>query len=354
MCVGGSFVVDELDIINEEFTCEGQVNTNGKNVVLGDSTIINFKPQGKITVNGGSFGGVPSYPIKFRGENGQSWGGIFLNNGNDNVFVNFVFENTSGYAITGMNSSVNLESCIFNINSGAILLTNIVTTTNRNAYIKNCKFNISNSPRATCNLSANASAMLNVQMDGNDFTHANGNVAIYTNSAFGSIKNNKINQYSYGIYSSSSSIDIYNNTINSSLSNSKGIYAVAMSNINLGINSSGVLTGGSNTLKNSGYNSVNIFVDNSYFNIHRGYNNFSITNVLPSTSYHLKGTFPESQIRDYPSIYSRNNCFKLAENIDVAKHYVFWTNSKQHTSKFSFNTLQLFKTSHSRRRSCYS
>jgi len=39
------------------------------------------------------------------------------------------------------------------------------------------------------------------------------------------------------------------------------------------------------------------------------------------------GTFPQSNTRDYPTIYARNNCFKLSNINNNALHSVFWENS---------------------------
>ena len=185
-----------------------------------------------------------------KGLNGQLWGGISVNNC-EAVFINTVFENTTGQAIYSINSNLYLENCSFNITSRAIQYSNTGSST-LDAYIKNCKFNINNTSATQCNLIGNAGGMVNLFIDGNEFNTSSGSIALNINSGFGNIKNNKINQYTYGMYLSSSTTDIYNNVIYSGQNNSRGISAVAMSRINLGIDGQGNITGGMDSINLSG------------------------------------------------------------------------------------------------------
>jgi len=118
--------------------------------------------------------------------------------------------------------------------------------------------------------------MVDLNIEGNEFNTTSGSVALNISSGFGKIKNNKINQYTYGIYLSNSTTDIYNNVINSGQNNSRGISAVAMSRINLGIDGQGNITGGKDSINLTGQNTNDIYVSNSTFNIHRGYNIFNV------------------------------------------------------------------------------
>lgn len=114
LCVGRSLVADEDTISNIEFTCEGQVNTNGRTVWIGDTTTINFTPTGRITANGGTLIFYSDYypanypAVKLKGLNGQLWGGISVNNC-EAVFINTVFENTTGQSIYCINSNLYLK-----------------------------------------------------------------------------------------------------------------------------------------------------------------------------------------------------------------------------------------------------
>ncbi|MFZ1321127.1 MAG: T9SS type A sorting domain-containing protein [Ignavibacteria bacterium] len=180
----------------------------------------------------------------------------------------------------------------------------------------------------TCNLRGNGGAVINVYLDNNEFISTNGNAAVILNAATGTVKNTKVTDYFYSFFINNSSIDLYNNELNSSLVNSTGLKANAMSHINLGINGSGYFTGGQNKIYNSGTNSKNIHVDNSFFNIHRGYNDLSIPNESATLSKHLFGYFPaltEGEV--YPSIYSRYNCFNLNHINGSAIHNVNWNNT---------------------------
>ena len=123
---------------------------------------------------------------------------------------------------------------------------------------------------------------------------------------------------------SNSTPDIFNNEINSSQNDSRGINAVAMSRINLGINGLGILTGGKNKVNMTGQNVNDIYVNNSTFNIHSGYNEF---NLNSTGSFHLSGTFTQSLASEYPTIYAKNNCFKFSNINNAAIHSVFWENS---------------------------
>lgn len=143
--------------------------------------------------------------------------------------------------------------------------------------------------------------MINLYIDGNEFNSTSGSIALNINSDFGTIKNNKINNYKYGIYMSNSTPDIFNNEIYSNQSDSRGISAVAMSRINLGVDGQGNLTGGKNKINLTGQNANDIYVKNSTFNIHGGYNEF---NLNSTGSFHLSGTFTQSLERDYPIIYA--------------------------------------------------
>ena len=186
LSVGGTLVANE-DIYNEEFTCDGQVNTNGKEVLFGDSTIINFSPSGNITVNGGTFACLANnYPAKFKGLNGQFWGGVKIDNASFGL-INTVFENTSGQAIYGINSDVSLFDCIFNLNSRAIQFSN-TGNTGKIAQIGNCKFNITNTTSTNCNFLGSAAGMVNLYIDGNEFNTTSGSIALNINSGFGTVK----------------------------------------------------------------------------------------------------------------------------------------------------------------------
>jgi len=329
--MGGSLAANDT-IYNVEFTCEGNVNTNGHIVYVLDSTTINFTSNGKINVNGGNFYVTGSYPsITFRGLNNQSWSGINLNTGS-HAFSYVKFENTTGQAIKGENCDLVIQDCIFDVNSRAVQLNNSGSSI-FDAYINNNRFNISNTSATTCNLIANAGGQINSFINNNEFNGNNSGVAIYSNSGTGTIKNNIITNYKYGIYLSTSSFDISGNNINSAQINASGIRGVSLSGMNLGINSSKYITGGLNSLSITGTNSSDISVDNSTFNILNGYNTFNINSL---TSYHLSGTFPSLLTRTYPDIDSRNNCFRYSNAFSSPSHSVLWLNSNNTSVNFLF------------------
>jgi tetratricopeptide (TPR) repeat protein len=329
--MGGSLVSDET-IYNVEFTCEGNVNTNGHVINVADSTIINFTSSGKLNVNGGNFAVYGSNPsIIFRGLNNQSWSGINLNNGL-HLFSYVKFENTTGQAIKGENCDLVIQDCIFDVNSRAVQLNNSGSSI-FDAYINNNRFNISNTSATTCNLIANAGGQINSFINNNEFNGNNSGVAIYSNSGTGTIKNNIITNYKYGIYLSTSSFDISGNNINSAQINASGISGVSLSGMNLGINSSKYITGGLNTLSITGTNSSDISVVNSTFNILNGYNTFNINSL---TSFHFNGTFPSPFTRTYPDIDSRNNCFRYSNAFSSPSHSVLWLNSNNTSVNFLF------------------
>ncbi|MFZ1320742.1 MAG: hypothetical protein WAT71_04225 [Ignavibacteria bacterium] len=144
LCVGGTLVADELDLFNESFICEGNVFTNGKDVLLEDSINIEFTSTGKFIVNGGTFGCISSSPtINLKGLNGQLWSGFSFTNCTF-AFQNVKFENTTGYPITILNSNANITDCEFNSNSSAILMDQTTNVNGTNFYLINSKFNLGN------------------------------------------------------------------------------------------------------------------------------------------------------------------------------------------------------------------
>lgn len=137
-------------------------------------------------------------------------------------------------------------------------------------------------------------------------TFNEGNTAVFLSSVIGgAIKGNTITDNYIAINALTSSIDVVQNTISSTVSGSMGIFAAGGSELKL--NSSGAFTlGGLNTISNEGTGTNNINVDGSYFLLEGGENIFNISS--DQSSYHLYGHFP---MFTAVTTEETNNCFKV-------------------------------------------
>jgi|GEM_PF-6456372 len=128
-------------------------------------------------MNGGNLlCAADNYFITLKGKDNVNWNGLSLTNC-DFLMKNTKIENTSSIAVSATNCNyTDFNNCIFNVNSNGIRVSYFGNTNVCNAYITNCKFNISNPSTFSCDLKGNASGQINVFMNGNEFS-GNNNIA---------------------------------------------------------------------------------------------------------------------------------------------------------------------------------
>ena len=192
MMAGGTLVAGE-DFGFYNFICDGKVKNGGNDIYIADSTTINFTAKGSIEMNGGNLlCAADNYFITLKGKDNVNWNGLSLTNC-DFLMKNTKIENTSSIAVSATNCNyTDFNNCIFNVNSNGIRVSYFGNTNVCNAYITNCKFNISNPSTFSCDLKGNASGQINVFMNGNEFSGNNNIAAVIIKSGIGTIKNNKI------------------------------------------------------------------------------------------------------------------------------------------------------------------
>lgn len=297
---GGNLVCNES--VNEiSFTNENTVLGNGYNITIGGNCDISFKSTGGINMDGGVFTCGNRYitqPVNLHGAN-CVWNGLLLSNCSSAIIRNTTIQNiySGGEAF---NHAVDIIGC----NNIILQGNNFISTNHANfvnvALLENYNTvtsiteNTINCGQGGQGISVCSFAGTQTQvyiLDNTINSNDGGSGGIYLNSISGGvISNNSINNFAYGITLSFSSVDIYGNTINCSLSNSNPIYSNALSNANLSSVQSlsgTIYTGGSNNISNS--NGNNISTENSIFYLDRGHNIFNIPNV---NYYHLVGWFP--------------------------------------------------------------
>jgi hypothetical protein len=313
---GGTLVADEV-ISGESFTCEAPVYNNGFNITIGANTTIHFNDSSKFVMNGGVFTGGDqntSAPQNITSDAvpGGSWRGHSFTNCEVKIYgATFTgLANDTTYAVNIIDCPVvDIRNCTFNTNSSlkggvnAICFDNPFIAIN-NIYIGSNTFNSAGSTIPTLNVSSYAGVTTPLIIENNTFTE--GNTAIFLSGVIGgAIKGNTITDNYIGINALTSSIDIVQNTISSTVNGSMGIFAAGGSELKL--NSSGAFTlGGLNSISNEGTGTNNINVDGSYFLLEGGENIFNISSN--QSSYHLYGYFP---MFTAVTTEETNNCFKV-------------------------------------------
>ncbi len=316
---GGELVADEV-ISGESFTCEAPVYNNGFNITIGANTTIHFNDSSKFVMTGGVFtvgDQNTSAPQNITSDAvpGGSWRGHSFTNCEVKIYgatFNGLANDTT-YAVNIIDCPVvDIRNCTFNTNSSlkggvnAICFNNPFIAIN-NIYIGSNTFNSAGSTIPTVNVSSYAGVTTPLIIENNTFNE--GNTAVFLSGVIGgAIKGNTITDNYIGINALTSSIDVVQNTISSTVNGSMGIFAAGGSELKL--NSSGAFTlGGLNIISNEGTGTNNINVDGSYFLLEGGENIFNIAS--DQSSYHLYGYFP---MFTAVTTEETNNCFKVDDS----------------------------------------
>ena len=316
---GGILTEDEI-ITDESFTCEAPVYNNGHNITIGANTTIHFIDSSRFVMNGGTFtvgnqNVSGSQNITCDAVNGSSWLGHSFTNCEVKIYgADFSgVVNDTAYAINVIDCPVvDIRNCTFNTNSSlkggvnAICFDNPFIAIN-NIYIGSNTFNSSGSTIPTINVSSYAGVTTPLIIENNTFNE--GNTAVFLTSVIGgAVKGNTITDNYIGINALTSSIDVVQNNISSTVNGSMGIFAAGGSELKL--NSSGIFTlGGLNNISNEGTGTNNTNVDGSYFLLDDGENIFNISS--DQSSYHLYGYFP---MFTAVTTEETNNCFKVDDS----------------------------------------
>lgn len=313
---GGELVTDE-NISDKSITCLDNVYNNGHNITIGANTTIHFNDSSRFVMDGGIFtvgdqNTAGSQNITSDAVTGNTWKGNSFTNCEVNIYgATFSgLKNDTTYAINIIDCPVvDIRGCTFNINSSLKGAINTVCYSNpflaiNNIYIGGNTFNGSGSTIPTVNVSSYAGITTPLIIENNTFNE--GNTAIFLSGVTGgAIKDNIITDNYIGINALTSSIDIAENNISSSLYESIGIFSAGGTEIRLG--SAGKLEiGGNNSITNTGERSNNIKVDGSYFLLADGQNIFDIASNQAAN--HLTGYFPYFTAVSYDE---HDNCFKV-------------------------------------------
>ncbi len=313
---GGILAGDE-NITDESFTCEAPVYNNGFNITIGANTTIHFNDSSKFVMSGGVFtvgDQNTSAPQNITSDAvpGGSWRGHSFTNCEVKIYgATFSgLANDTTYAVNIIDCPVvDIRNCTFNTNSSlkggvnAICFDNPFIAIN-NIYIGSNTFNSSGSTIPTVNVSSYAGVTTPLIIENNTLNE--GNTAVFLSGVIGgAVKGNTITDNYISINALTSSIDVVQNNISSTVSGSMGIFAAGGSELKL--NSSGAFTlGGLNNISNEGTGTNNINVDGSYFLLDDGENIFNISS--DQSSYHLYGYFP---MFTAVTTEETNNCFKV-------------------------------------------
>ncbi len=337
---GGGLVKDEV-INGGEYICSDTVYNNGHNITIGANTTIHFNDSSKFVMNGGIFTAgnqnvLGSQNITSDAVTGSSWHGNSFTNCEVKIYgATFSgLANDTTYAVNIIDCPVvDIRGCTFNTNNSLKGGINAVYYSSLNANITNIyiggnTFNGTGSTIPTVNVSSYAGVTTPLIIENNTFTE--GNTAIFLSGVTGgAIKGNTITDNYIGINALTSSIDISENTISSTLSNSMGIFASGGSELKMNSSGSKEL-GGHNSISNEGTGTNNINVDGSYFLLDGGENIFNINDQ--QTSYHLYGYFPQLVSGPFDEM---DNCFKVS-NSPVNPPYNMVTSGYQ-GSQITFN-----------------
>ncbi|NOS84701.1 MAG: T9SS type A sorting domain-containing protein [Ignavibacteria bacterium] len=313
----GGILAGNENITGQNFTCEAPVYNNGYNITIGANTTIHFNDSSKFVMSGGVFtvgDQNTSAPQNITSDAvpGGSWRGHSFTNCEVKIYgATFTgLANDTTYAVNIIDCPVvDIRNCTFNTNSSlkggvnAICFNNPFIAIN-NIYIGSNTFNSSGSTIPTVNVSSYAGVTTPLIIENNTFNE--GNTAVFLSGVIGgAIKGNTMTDNYIGINALTSSIDVVQNNISSTVTGSMGIFAAGGSELKL--NSSGAFTlGGLNNILNEGTGTNNINVDGSYFLLDDGENIFNISS--DQNSYHLYGYFP---MFTAVTTEETNNCFKV-------------------------------------------
>jgi len=325
---GGMLAGDE-NLSGVSFTCEAPVYNNGHNITIGANTTIHFNDSSRFVMNGGVFtvgdqNTSGSQNITSDAVTGSTWLGHSFTNCEVNIYgTTFTgLTNDTTYALNFIDCPVvDIRGCTFNSNSSLKGAINTVCFSNpflaiNNVYIGGNTFNSSGSTIPTVNVSSYAGITTPLIIENNTFNE--GNTAIFLNGVTGgAIKGNTITDNYIGINALTSSVDIAENTISSSINSSTGIFSAGGSEIRL-CKAGNLAIGGYNSITNTGGASNNINVTGAYFLMSEGKNVFDITSN--QSSNHLNGYFPYFTAVSYNE---QENCFKVDNSpVDPPINYV--------------------------------
>jgi len=322
---GGTLVADEE--CGGDIECKGEVNNNGKNINLLPATTISFtNADARIIMDGGNFTsgysfGNNSAPVHLKGKDNNYWKGLILQNCPKVEMLRTYFENISPYELDSTYAAEivncrykNINDCSFrpkpDINAGGVRANFISGNTARlQVYILNSNFVMDAGNIPALSFIASGGITFPLIIENNVFTSGNGNSAnaiFLTNINGGAVKDNNITGYRSGVFLLSSYMDFYNNVIDGSYNNSTGFEGYSQSNISMGT-SGNYYTAGQNVISAEGANSKCVFVEKSFFDLHKGENIFDIKNYSSDQEYHLSGWFPNYQPNSIVS--AVENCF---------------------------------------------
>jgi len=325
---GGILAGDE-NLSDVSFTCEAPVYNNGHNITIGANTTIHFNDSSRFVMNGGVFtvgdqNTSGSQNITSDAVTGSTWLGHSFTNCEVNIYgATFTgLTNDTTYALNFIDCPVvDIRGCTFNSNSSLKGAINTICFSNpflaiNNVYIGGNTFNSSGSTIPTVNVSSYAGITTPLIIENNTFNE--GNTAIFLNGVTGgAIKGNTITDNYIGINALTSSVDIAENTISSSINSSTGIFSAGGSEIRL-CKAGNLAIGGYNSITNTGGSSNNISVTGAYFLMSEGKNVFDITSN--QSSNHLNGYFPYFTAVSYNE---QENCFKVDNTpVDPPINYV--------------------------------
>jgi hypothetical protein len=338
---GGTLVANEE--VNGTFNCNGEVNNNGKNITLKPATTINFTGlSARINMSHGSFKSGYSASDNtshvYLTTTGNFWKGLMLNGCDTVKMINTFFRNVapystdSAYAAELINCTrISFVSCNFaselDLRTGCIRSSYVSNDdADYSALLQSNTFDIDQGGVPAVSFISAGGLTFPLIIDGNTFTTASenssSNAVFLCNINGGVIKNNNISDYTKSIILLSSSMDLYNNTISSSIDNSEGILVYAMSNAIL--NEFGnYYTAGFNNITNYGDGSRNIELTSSYFNIYKGQNTF---NVEADSEYHFTGSMYESNASN-PAQNGKLNCFQFNGSDAAESISLIWDNT---------------------------
>ncbi len=353
MMAGGNLISNE-SFSNIVFDCNGSVSGSNKNITIGEGVKINFKDSCGIFMSGGTFkcGSIaeslaPQKSVNFYSQNGMQWAGLSFM-GTDTVIIQntelkdikALPEFNEGYGIELVNvKHINIDGTnLYNINSSAAGIHVYYAT---NLYM-NPSINITSN---TIKISTDANDGINITpyswltvtgyIYGNKIINTSsggGRNGIYAFDLVGTpIKNNYIENFAYGTFTWYSSLDLYQNTVDTkNISNGWDLYGI-VSEYNLS-NAYESRLGGSNVLTTLDGRCVSL--DAMDLNISDGNNIFQINDSL---GYHLRGYYPTS---DLGELNAKNNCFKIGTNsIDESaiRRLVTWSNGTTNVN-FAFGS----------------
>lgn len=326
---GGTLVCDEN--INTSITCKQNVYNNGYDITMGTSTNITFSESAGIYMTGGNLtiGGETDNPSPSHLQftcSGNAWSGFILNACNSiHIYGAYFYKIINSQPAISISNSYHyrIENCHFVTNSENSNGLYIYYTSNNDNdnnsnnsyhYISKNIFNCTSKTDFALQITANASQTIPVLINSNNFNSSYG--MSVCNISGGSISQNSLTDCLLGINLISSDCDFYQNSINSSAVNSIGIQ-LNIGKGNGAVTSNGYFVGGYNNFSNTGSNSKNISVINSYFDIDNGFNVFNIN--FNNSPRHITGYFPSAANLTYNATY---NCYENNTAIDTPSIYV--------------------------------